>query len=154
MRVSQGQALIGLLAGSYVCLAGWGFAFSPAGVPLLVIGSVIILAAILVHPTVRFLVAGVMLVFLAWGDPSGSFAPLLADDQRWRGASRRCEGAQGPGVAAALRPLMTAKTTVTVAEEESVEGGSTGGAVTGRGVANGIGGGGATVGTGKRADAP
>jgi hypothetical protein len=52
-----------------LCLYGWLFAFSPAGVPLLIAGSAAAVAAILLRPTPAFLIAGTAVLLLAWGGP-------------------------------------------------------------------------------------
>lgn len=58
-----------LIIGAFVCMMGWAFAFSPAGVPIIVLGSAIIMAAVAFRPTPVMMIVGAVLVFLAWGGP-------------------------------------------------------------------------------------
>lgn len=68
-REFRGLAPFAFLAGSILCVAAWAFAFSPAGLPLLIIGSATIIAAAILRRTVRLALACLIALFLAWGGP-------------------------------------------------------------------------------------
>jgi hypothetical protein len=66
LRQGRQLAPLVLLVGGFLGVAAWAFAFSPAGTDLVYIGSALIVAGLLLRPTPRMVLVGLVLLFLVW----------------------------------------------------------------------------------------